>query len=564
MKQCSLPSSLVRVASLYFEGLGTPYSVGVAAMLRQEDWDGISELSPDPRSYLEHEWERFARDSAAAGLLRKMVDLPTSHDRVAKAMEKWWQGEHDCKRTNLRLEPYLPSPLLPELRDPGINRVVRLIRQEVLRLVGPRPSASAEGRFGPGATYTDRGGLTTVPDKMTSDPSLTRDAIWYLPQWLGTQWGAAVAQRHGELSFVPGNRFSTAPKNAKTDRSIAVEPALNVFFQLAVGRQIRHRLATRGGWDILPGGAVKRRYRWDLDRAQDLHRQVAERSSVTREFATLDLSNASDTVSRNLVKLLMPHAWYDVLDDLRSKKTCVQGKWVCLEKFSSMGNGFTFELETLLFSAISIVVSREVGHEGILGKDVFVFGDDIIVKDDVTHPLKSVLEFLGFRLNEEKSFWGGVPFRESCGGDYFAGNSVRPFFLKAIPNEPQEHISFANGLRKVANQLDPHGSFGSSTLRRAWFSVLDCIPTGIRRCRGPQALGDIVITDDPERWTTRWRGDIRYLRVYRPARYKVVHYGAFRPAVVLACATYGCGIYRGGVIPRDGVRGYKVGWMSYS
>lgn len=547
--QPTLCCDVTRTASLFLEGLGTPISLSLAVMLRAGLWDEISDVNPDPRNYLEHEWQRYAKDAAAAGLLRKCADLPTTHDRRGNAVRKWWQGEHSCKRTNLRLEPYLPSPLLPELADPGIKRILRLIRQEVRSLVRDRPDALALGRFGPGATFTDRGGRTTVPDKMSSDPSLTRSAIWYLPQWLGTQWGAVVARRSGKLSFVPGNRFTTVPKTAKTDRAIAAEPAINVFFQLALGRQIRERLRASG---------------WDLDRAQDVHRRVACTSSVTREFATLDLSNASDTVARNLVKLLLPPRWFDALDDLRSKKTLIDGKWVCLEKFSSMGNGFTFELETLLFSAISCVISREAGHKGKLGEDVFVFGDDIIVKNDVARPLKSVLEFLGFELNVEKSYFGDEPFRESCGGDYFAGKPVRPYFLKEFPNEPQGYIAFANGLRALASRVDPFGGLDSSCIRRAWFSVLDRIPTYIRRCRGPEALGDLVIHDDFERWTIRKRGSIRYLLAWRPHRYRKVAWACFRPEVVLASAVYGVRNYREGVIPRDGVRSYKTGWIAYS
>jgi hypothetical protein len=235
-----------------------------------------------------------------------------------------------------------------------------------------------------------------------------------------------------------------------------------------------------------------------------------------------------------------------------------------LEKFSSMGNGFTFELETLIFAAIALVITRECGFSGRLGSDVFVFGDDIIVKNGVARPLKSVLEFLGFELNAEKSYFGDEPFRESCGGDYFAGQPVRPYFLKELPDGPQGYIAFANGVRAAAERVN-HTWFNSlGDLKRAWFSVLDCIPTGVRSCRGPKGLGDIVIHDDSDHWTTRWKRGIRYLRCYRPHRYRKVAFANFSSEVVLACATYGVSNYHEGVIPRDGVRSHKVGWMAYS
>jgi hypothetical protein len=311
-----------------------------------------------------------------------------------------------------------------------------------------------------------------------------------------------------------------------------------------------------------------------LDRAQDVHRQVAETSSVTREFATLDLSNASDTVASTLVKVLLPRKWYEALDDLRSKKTFIQNKWVVLEKFSSMGNGFTFELETILFAAIACSVTRECDGLGELGSDVFVFGDDIIVKNSVARPLKSVLEFLGFNLNYEKSYFDDSPFRESCGADFFAGKPVRPYFLKELPNGPQDYFGLANGIASLTDRI---ALTGYEVGRRAWFSVLDCIPTRIRSCRGPKDLGDIVIHDNEEHWTCRWRNGIRYLKALKPDRVRVIGFDRFDPRVVLACATYGTGNYgtpisdggdvvlrREGVIPRDGVLSFKVGWVPYS
>jgi len=504
-------------------------------------------VNPDPRNYLEHAWLDYLRDALAAGLLRKLKELPNSADRVANALTKWYEGEAQCYQTNQRLVRYLPEFGSSADREGHVERFLASTRKIIRDWIGDAPDDLAIGRFGPGATYSNRGGKTTVPDKMSGDPSLTRDAVWYLPQWLSTQWGASVAHHRGEFAFVPGNRFTTVPKTSKTDRSIAMEPSINVFFQLALGKQLRQRLKNRTGWD--------------LSKAQEIHGQVARESSLTREFATLDLSNASDTVAFNLVKLLLPHRWFEALSSLRSPKTLIEGRWVMLEKFSSMGNGFTFELETILFGAIACAVARKSDCKaGRIGRDVFCYGDDIICKDELALPVKSVLEFLGFSLNKEKSYFGGVPFRESCGEDYFAGNSVRPFFLKDIPDEPQDYIAFANGIKASMDQLPLAAAWSKS----AWFSILDCLPTRVRQCRGPQGLGDIVIHDDSDFWTTRWRNGIRYLRCFRPYRYRVVPYAVFSSEVVLACATYGCGLYRGGVIPRDGVRGYKIGWVTYS
>lgn len=548
MTSSSLPSDVVRQASLLYEGLGTPVALSAALLLRHGEWDGLAQLSVKPSSY--NCPLAYLKDAAAVSLLKKLEELPGEPGaRRRRTVEKWWDGERQCLLTNHRLHVYMPENLVFDepTRADGISRIIREVRKCILDWIGPKPPELAQGRFGPGATYSDRGGKTTVPDKMSSNPTLTADAVYYLPQWLGNQWGADFAQRQGELSFVQGNRFATVPKTALIDRGIASEPSINGFYQLALGRALRNRLRKAG---------------WDLDTAQNVHRQVAETSSVTREYATLDLSNASDTVSKELVRLLLPHDWYDQLNDLRSKKTLIDKRWVVLEKFSSMGNGYTFELETIIFAAIACVVTRLTSENpGVLGKDVFVFGDDIICKDGVVSELVAALKFFGFAINEEKSFHGNSPFRESCGADFFNGYSVRPFFLKDLPTGPEGYIVFANGLEALRKRFSALGHFLE---RKAWFAVLDSLPTAVRWCRGPSSLGDIVVHDDESRWQTRWRHSIRYIRVFRPWKHRVVSFGYFSPGIVLACAVYGTGNTRGGVIPRDAVLGYKIGWVPSS
>jgi len=115
---------------------------------------------------------------------------------------------------------------------------------------------------------------------------------------------------------------------------------------------------------------------------------------------------------------------------LRSPKTFFKGQWHVLEKFSSMGNGYTFELETVIFSAITAAVHEMVtGEAAKLHQNVFVYGDDIICKTDVSLDVIAALRWFGFSLNERKSFVSG-PFRESCGGDYFNGVPVRAHFFE--------------------------------------------------------------------------------------------------------------------------------------
>ena len=200
-----------------------------------------------------------------------------------------------------------------------------------------------------------------------------------------------------------------------------------MWFQKGLGRSIRTAL---------------RRFNLDLDKNQVKHQQLAQEGSRNGTLSTIDLSNASDSVCYRIVKFLLPPDWFAVLARYRSPMTRVSKDpelWLRNEKFSSMGNGYTFELETLVFAALIAACG------GNLGKDSFVYGDDIIVPGEITDHVIKLLEFCGFSLNREKSFTDGC-FRESCGGDYFNGVDVRPYFLKIDPSNVLDWFNIHNGI----------------------------------------------------------------------------------------------------------------------
>lgn len=544
MPKYAIPRDVVDIVLAFCEGLASPVSLSVAILVRYGEWDQLASMQVDPLQY--NCSERYFADVSAVSFLRKCKDLPTTIDRKAKALENFYAGERDCFRTNLRLSHYLDSQLNAGASD-VVERVIVSARKKIASILGPFPDL-AEGRFGPGATYGDRGQLTTVPDKMSSRPTLTSAALPFLFPWSGTAWASACASAENRPEFVKGNRFTTVPKDCTKDRGIAVEPSINLFYQLGMGQLIRRRLR-RAGLDLRIG--------------QDIHKQVACEASIRGHLATIDLSNASDTVCSNLVRLLLPHRWYECLSALRSPCTYVEGRWVRLEKFSSMGNGYTFELETLIFLCLSIAaIQVDDGGDPIVGHDVFAFGDDIIVPDESCKNVIAVLQYFGMTTNERKTFISG-PFRESCGGDYFRGVNVRPYFLKEFPSEPQHFIAMANGIRRLAHSehCPPYRDY---LIRRAWFRIMDAIPSDIRRLRGPQDLGDLVIHDAKDRWSLRVRNCIRYIQVYRPARFRVIGWAHFKPDVVLATALYGVGDGLRGITPRNAVIGFKKGWVPFS
>lgn len=563
-----LHEQIVDLSRALYADLDTPVSLGVYLRQKYGEWDQFLAMRADPAHYIDTSLgaDRYLRDAQAIELLRKYPSLPVRIDRKQVAIDGFYAAEKQCKRTNDFLAPFVDNYGF-DATTIRLTPFVEQVKRLVSRILGPLPE-DLRVRFGPGATFESKGhrhaSCLTAADKMTMPLCCTQGAVDLLSFIYETKWGKAVLKRdHSAPVLVDGNRFTTVPKDATKDRGICIEPGANVALQLAVGRVIRSRL---------------RRFGLDLQNGQDLHRALAQVGSRSGDIATLDLSSASDTVALNLVKVLLPEDWFELLASLRSPKTLIGKRWVVLEKFSSMGNGFTFELETLIFACLTSVAS---GAQ--IGSNVFVYGDDILYPSEKAGAVTNCLRLFGFTPNARKSFSSG-PFRESCGGDFFAGFPVRPYYIDGEINDPASWISAHNGLRRASLQL------GVDRFRRARNRALGNLPRDVRGIRGPVHLGDLVIHDHESRWVTIERSGIRYVKVWRPIlkRVKLLN---FSPDVQLAVALYGSAygqmtnmldivtkgltsegglkepvtVVRGAVlVPRNGVCGYRKGWVPFS
>lgn len=456
----------------YLLTVGGTVAQQILQALRTDDFWAIIRTRVDPRLYTCY--DSFRRDYLAAELLRKYPGFPIDLDRVEAAVKLFWESERQCWRTNRRLYPYVDNF---GCQDEGVHRFIDRVRKKILRIIGSKPPEITElCGFGPGATYDCRGKHVLSADKLEKIPTRTKalfsdiSHIWLYGQ---TMW----CQNHGgsprlDSIVVRGNRFTTVPKDSEKDRGICIEPTLNVYIQKGYGKALRTCLKRVG---------------IDLDMGQSRHGVLAEWASARGDYATIDLSSASDSVSKALVELLLPPAWYEALAAARCAYTEIQGKWVRLEKFSSMGNGYTFELETLIFAAICSCLVDERFRKESLGQVCFVYGDDIIVPSDCSADVIAALAFFGFTVNSRKTFCSGS-FRESCGTDAFDGQVVRPFRIDSVPEGDEWWISAANAVRRA---LGPHDGPYSPP----WDYCLSRITLARRKLRGPERLGDAVIHD---------------------------------------------------------------------
>lgn len=514
----------LKAAFQYWAQLDCPTSLSLTILAREGKWTEVLSFKVEPEHFdcpL-----RYARAVAAVSFLKKCPDVPgASHeDRKAAALAAWRAGEASCYRTNERLSPYVVSPL----SDDTPAEFLRRVRRRLLSWLRHSPSddeLKERARHGPGTTFSSSVANPTAADKYSEDLTLTSGASIHLLNLAGTKWMQLLVAKSSEkpessLSVVRGNRFAVVPKTALTDRSIGIEPTLNIYFQLAVGSSIRARMRKYAGWD--------------LDNAANIHREVARTASIDGSFATIDLTNASDSLCKNLVRILLRDTnWLPLLEELRSPRTRVDGKWHLLEKFSSMGNGYTFELESCVFAAIAAECLKLRGIEPTLGYNLFVFGDDIIVPTEAAKLVVDTLRWCGFEANKSKTFIQGS-FRESCGGDFYLGSPVRGFYLKNALSKVNHQRTFTlyNGAKRTLENcgLDPTLFLGY---------VRSLLPLELRNIGGSDRLGDTVLHGVAE--TFRWRHGIRWVRAVRWVNPILVKWKYFSEEARLACRLTGYG-----------------------
>jgi hypothetical protein len=438
--------------------IDSPRSIAVYLLLKNKEYQQYLELTIDPDNY--DDPSQFRDDYLVTEILRKSPNLPLGVDRSAEALLSFSESEHHCQQMNnfffSNADTALPVWFF-EVQT-LIKRILGPLNKEAL------DSISDSFGHGPGATTGVRGVGSCQSMKFDKTLHLTANLRDFYRAILGQTWW----EHQSRPEVVSGSKFTTVPKSAKTDRGICVEPTLNMFVQKGIGSYLRSRLRSFG---------------YNLDRQAEVNKSLAQQA-VSRGLSTIDLSAASDSVSLELVRRLLPPDWYHLLVLPRSPTVELPSGINRLEKFSSMGNGFTFELETLLFLATTLVICK--GRYG-----VSVFGDDIICPQRYAPALIEALNFLGFKVNTSKSFLAGN-FFESCGSHWFKGADVRPFYLKGSKSGIPYPIQIANRLRLYSRRC--YGNLGCDPrFKPVWLGLIKASPRSWRGCRVPEFLGDVGV-----------------------------------------------------------------------
>jgi hypothetical protein len=274
-----------------------------------------------------------------------------------------------------------------------------------------------------GAPDTDLYSKLSLSTMAATNPALHAlygEAILSNPTWSGMEHSRS--KKFGS-KIVTGSRLSFVPKTTEISRTICTEPVLNMLFQKGIANCMERRLIEVFGID--------------LAQQADHNRKLARIGSETGKFGTIDLSSASDSISLALCQYLLPRRVYDLLCLTRSPVTTLPGGRVEeLHMVSSMGNAFTFPLQTMIFAAVVYGVYRAYGFVYLKPRhnatgNFAVFGDDIIVLTQAYARVCKILSLLGFSVNVDKSYNDGT-FRESCGLDFYRGHNVRGVYIKRI------------------------------------------------------------------------------------------------------------------------------------
>lgn len=259
-------------------------------------------------------------------------------------------------------------------------------------------------------------------------------------------------------------QLALVPKSITANRTICCENVTLQYFQKGIASQLQSFCHTSY---ISPAKALGLRdehgYLRDISalnshvnfQNQDINREWARLGSKDNSYATIDLSNASDSVSLRLAKRMFKGTkLLRYIITTRSDEFMLpDGTCHVFQKLYPSGAALCFPIELIIFLAVcELAVRRSTVPR--TQDEYRAFGDDIIIRPRFVGQLIDILAECGFTTNTSKSFIFG-PFRESCGGEYYRGWDVSPLRISRKFRSIDEFScleSFDNR-RKLANEL---------------------------------------------------------------------------------------------------------------
>lgn len=314
---------------------------------------------------------------------------------------------------------------------------------------------------------------------------------------------AATAQRYRSMTReqTPTAKLIFVPKDSRGPRIISSEPNELQFMQQAVARKLVSWIEK----SPITGGHVN-------FTDQTVNGKLALDNSFTGEFATLDLSEASDRVSQVLVQRCWPQHQLEDLWALRSYHTLLpSGEKLELKKFAPMGSALCFPVESMIFWALCVGALQVAGLTFVEAcSQVYVYGDDIIVPSRHCTRVVRALTDHGLVVNNQKSYWQGH-FRESCGVDAWKGKNVTPQRFRKFPGREPSDVTAHYAWLAYASQLKSMGASRSyEWARRLVEDVIGVVPTTTVPTSYMSVVDPTHVPTLNEYRNVRWNADTCY------------------------------------------------------
>lgn len=380
----------------------------------------------------------------------KKMELPCTPERTARALANYTEIEHEFQLFSL------PPEDLDEFRQVSFMLWSRMLVHLRTDMLVPRhgPGATAERISGNQKFLWRRWHERLEPYFPFIDSAYAVSAV--------------DSEIFRSVTFVNQDdedpvRVITVPKTLKGPRIIAIEPVCMMYTQKAIQRELYRSVESAHSSE----GHVN-------FTDQSVNQQLALIASKTSRLATIDLSDASDRVPRDLALEMFQSNpdLRDAIDACRSTSAKMPNGVVIspLSKFASMGSALCFPVESMYFYTICVAAllrkhNLPVSYANCytVSRDLYVYGDDILCPTDDATTVLEYLQKYNCKVNPAKSFWSGN-FRESCGVDAYNGELVTPIYLRKMRPENRRQATRIVSWVETANLFYKKGYWSTAEL----------------------------------------------------------------------------------------------------
>jgi hypothetical protein len=444
----------------------------------------------------------------------KKLKCPYSPDVLSSQYDDFLKV--DAEIGNIDLTSEIVKPIL-ELYQDKMNKFIKDIDIDDGTFV-PRP--------GPGATNTP------LRKACRYEPHVWYNQIdnvlpyqeWFYP----STWDACLSSRvflslYNTRKESPVSRLKFVPKTFGKARGICIEENEMQVLQQAFRRGLTSFIQSS-------------RYKANLPlNDQSVNASLALKASKTLDNATIDMSEASDRVLRDIVSLGFQSndRLHDALMALSTKyveapkEVNVLKPVTMVHKYAPMGSGLCFPVMTLVhfFLIQAIIDYSNIPNSGFLAKQIYVYGDDIVLPSSCVPAVFAYLPFFGMKLNKSKSFYKSH-FRESCGIHAHDGQDITPVYVKHTPHHDtlESYISLVNNEFQLYTK---HWNITSQYVRDSVLKFMN-VPACVRKfdCSQRQGLACFIrpptrqLIDSQKKYLRkRWNEDLQCFE-YRAPRLK--------------------------------------------